>query len=244
VSSSGDDPPLSEGGTKPLRDATADTLRKSAEYRRRLTSRSEAFGPGYRMTDAEHEGRWFVDHGHAPTADELSLSCSRVGRNEAPQLIFFLDWNYLLTDEALTANIANVWSSCDGPELRSNHDLWRDYFERAGYTVNGKPADRPPEFRSTRFISPAVNERMSDRTAVGTWLIAPTTRGPRASFTGGGSRAPLSSRRRAGAGRSRATSSGARRGDHQPEAGRISHGNFGRGDFHPGHSSARRRAVD
>jgi hypothetical protein len=145
VSSSGDDPPLSEGRTKPLDDATADTLRKSAEYRRRLASRSEAFGPGYRMTDAEHEARWFVDHGHAPTADELSLSCSRVGRNEAPQLIFFLDWNYLLTDEALTANIANVWSSCDGPELRSNHDLWRDYFERAGYTVNGKPADRPPE---------------------------------------------------------------------------------------------------
>jgi hypothetical protein len=143
VSSSGDDPPLSEGRTKPLDDATADTLRKSAEYRRRLASRSEAFGPGYRMTDAEHEGRWFVDHGHAPTADELSLSCSRVDRNEAPQLIFFLDWNHLLTDEALTANIANVWSSCDGPELRSDHDLWRDYFDRAGYTVNGKPADRP-----------------------------------------------------------------------------------------------------
>ena len=109
MSSSEDNPPLSEGGRKPLRDATAANLRKSAEYRRRLASRSEGFGPGYRRTDAENEARWFVDHGHAPTADELWLSCSRVGRNEAPQLIFFLDWHHLLTDEALTANIANVW---------------------------------------------------------------------------------------------------------------------------------------
>ena len=143
MSSSEDNPPLSEGGTKPLRDATAATLRKSAEYRRRLAARFETFGAGYRMTEAENEGHWFVDHGYAPTADELSLSCSRVGRNNAPQLLFFLDWNHLLTDEALTANIANVWSSCDGAEVRSDHDLWRDYFERAGYTVNGKPADRP-----------------------------------------------------------------------------------------------------
>jgi hypothetical protein len=95
------------------------------------------------MTDAENEGRWFVDHGHAPTADELYLSSRRVGRNEAPRLMFYLDWNHLLTDEALTANVADVWSSCDGPELRFDRDLWRDYFQRAGYTVNGKPADRP-----------------------------------------------------------------------------------------------------
>jgi hypothetical protein len=165
VSSSGDDPPLSEGRTKPLDDATADTLRKSAEYRRRLASRSEGFGPGYRMTDAENEGRWFVDHGHAPTADELSLSCSRVDRNEAPQLIFFLDWNHLLTDEALTANIADVWSSSDGPELRFDQDLWRDYFQRAGATpsTGGRPTVR-------RGRSPCIAARHRNS--------GPTGRGP------------------------------------------------------------------
>ena len=76
--------------------------------------------------------------------DELSLSCSRDGRNGAAELVFFLDWHHLLTDDALTANIADVWSSCDGPELWFDHDLWRDYFERAGYTVNGsRPTVQP-----------------------------------------------------------------------------------------------------
>jgi hypothetical protein len=142
VSKSGDDLLLPEGAEL-LRDASADDLRKLAEHRRRLASRSEVFGSGYRMTGAENVGRWFVDQGHAPTADELSLSCSQVGRNGAAELLFFLDWNHLLTDEALRVNIADVWSSCDGPELRSDQDLWRDYFERAGYTVDGKRAEPP-----------------------------------------------------------------------------------------------------
>ncbi len=182
MSSSEDDLPLPGGRAKPLRDATADDLGKSAEYRRRLATLIEGFRPGYRMTDAENEGRWFVDHGHAPTADELSLSCCRIGRNEAPRLMFYLDWNHLLTDEALTANIADVWSSCDGPELRFDHDLWRDYFARAGYTANGKPADRPaapltlyrgapPEHRADWTWTD--NREMAAKDASGEWNRRP-----------------------------------------------------------------------
>jgi hypothetical protein len=78
-----------------------------------------------------------------PTPNELFVACGRVGRNQAVELLVALWERELLTREAATANVASVWSDAEFPDSYAAHSIWRELFLLAGYTVDGRSAERP-----------------------------------------------------------------------------------------------------
>lgn len=96
------------------------------------------------MFTLEESFAYFVEWGE-PSAADLDVTLGRLGRNDGPALLFDLLCEGLLTAEAASAHVASVWSSAEFPDRNIPHETWRELFALAGYTVDGKPADRPTE---------------------------------------------------------------------------------------------------
>lgn len=94
-------------------------------------------------TDPQQLLWWFQDRGRELSMDECIAACVSVGRNGAPGLLSWLSAHSLLSPEVTTACVAEAWSMAEYPERCLDQDDWRDLFELAGYTVDGKPAARP-----------------------------------------------------------------------------------------------------
>src|SRR5487761_1177695 len=77
------------------------------------------------------------------TAAEFMTISLRAGRIHGPALL----WNAVLlkviSEDALTSVIGEVWSMAEYPERCLTRRDWLEFFGRAGFTVNGKPAPRP-----------------------------------------------------------------------------------------------------
>ena len=67
------------------------------------------------------------------------------GRNGAPARLFEAWVAREITQEILTATITGVWSAAEWPEECVSRKAWLYLFERAGFTIDGRPAERPAE---------------------------------------------------------------------------------------------------
>lgn len=94
------------------------------------------------MLTVEGNMNYFYEHGE-PSVDELKDALCRVDRVYGPHLLIYLWGEGLLTTDALRATIGDVWSMAEYPDVALPRETWRDLFSEAGYTVDGKPAQRP-----------------------------------------------------------------------------------------------------
>lgn len=86
----------------------------------------------------------FVQLGHA-TLDEFERWVERVGRTNAPALLFDAWYGEIIDQDTLTAVVGPIWSDAEYPDRCLDRDIWRDLFDAGGYTVDGQPAERPTE---------------------------------------------------------------------------------------------------
>lgn len=101
----------------------------------------------------------FAEHGE-PDANELGTALLRLGRNDGPALLYDLLMEGLLTADALVPHIGNVWNAAEYPDRHLSHDVWRELFQFAGYTRNGR-AEAPPAKPLTLYRG-SVPERRAD----------------------------------------------------------------------------------
>lgn len=90
--------------------------------------------------------RALVDHFREygkPTVGALDVALARVGRDNSPELFFSLMEEGLITRWACRRFVGDVWSACDHPENAVEKELWLAAFGWAGYTVDGRGAERP-----------------------------------------------------------------------------------------------------
>lgn len=93
--------------------------------------------------------------------EALDAVLNAVDPDDAPALLFDLDWDGLLTDEACTL-AGPVWCSAGYPQDCADTVAWRVLFERAGYCIDGVPAQRPRQpLRLYRGSVEARKERWS-----------------------------------------------------------------------------------
>lgn len=95
------------------------------------------------ITDVDELLEYIFDRDIEPGAEELRLMIGRVGRNAGPAVLESLRCEDLLTHEAATALVGDVWSSAEYPEDYLGRADWLALFTLAGYTVDGKAASRP-----------------------------------------------------------------------------------------------------
>lgn len=94
------------------------------------------------------------------TKGELIRLISRAGRCYAPEFVAIAYVSGKVTGETLTALVGAAWSEAEYPDRELHHDTWRRLFDTAGFTVDGKPADRPTE--PEMLYRGSVPERRTD----------------------------------------------------------------------------------
>ena len=94
------------------------------------------------------------------TTAELEQLISRAGRNYGPQFLDEAVSEAKVTAETVTALVGGIWSSAEFPDRYLDHGTWRWLFDIAGFTVDGRPADRPTE--PLALFRGAVPERRTD----------------------------------------------------------------------------------
>jgi hypothetical protein len=77
------------------------------------------------------------------TLDEFETRLYRGRRNDGPALLFDAWFGRSISREVLTATIAGIWSGAEYPLTALGQQTWRELFDEAGYTVDGKLTDRP-----------------------------------------------------------------------------------------------------
>lgn len=77
------------------------------------------------------------------TTAELEYLIGREGRNSGPGRLADAYSDGKITAESVTALIGHVWSNAEYPDRELDQDTWRWLFDVAGFTIDGKPADRP-----------------------------------------------------------------------------------------------------
>jgi hypothetical protein len=77
------------------------------------------------------------------TTDELETLISRAGRNEGPVFLATAYAENLVEADTVTALVGGIWSSAEFPDRYLDHGTWRGLFNVAGFTIDGKPAERP-----------------------------------------------------------------------------------------------------
>ena len=124
---------------------------------------------------------YFLANGK-PTVDALLTARCRVGRNNGPELLWRLYESGLLTRWSATRHVAAAWSGCEFPEdalWDYDPDAWHYLFGLAGYTVDGRRAERPTEpVKLYRGASWERREGMSwtDDVTVARWFANRSTR--------------------------------------------------------------------
>jgi hypothetical protein len=75
--------------------------------------------------------------------DDLFRLCSRAGRIHGPALLH-MAWTYRVISAAVVSAMTGpVWGLAEYPEETLGRRNWLDLFTVAGFTVGGRPADRP-----------------------------------------------------------------------------------------------------
>lgn len=77
------------------------------------------------------------------TTEELEHLIGLAGRNNGPALLFDAWFGKKINRDTLTAVIGPAWSAAEYPDQNLDRGTWRYLFRKSGFTVDGKPADRP-----------------------------------------------------------------------------------------------------
>lgn len=91
----------------------------------------------------------FLSETVEPTADNIHVAACSLGRNYYPALVCTLYhegmlWGACGADVARTV-VPAAWSAAEFPMIQLDAEEWRDLFDLAGYTMDGRPAERPGE---------------------------------------------------------------------------------------------------
>lgn len=103
------------------------------------------------MTTATHRDLEYCDPFEAlprlgkVTTDEFERLLGFAGMRNGPALLFDAYAGRHIDSATITAVIGPVWSTAEYPDQNIDRDGWRILFRRAGFTIDGKPADRPEE---------------------------------------------------------------------------------------------------
>lgn len=96
----------------------------------------------------------------AVSVDDVYDALLRVGKNNGPALLCDLFQEGCLHAEAATAHVGSVWSMAEYPNQYLDTEDWRDLFDLAGFTIDGRLAARPTE--PVRLYRGSVPERRTD----------------------------------------------------------------------------------
>ena len=94
--------------------------------------------------------------------EEFKEQVARLGREAGPILLHERWTSGVMLASTLAAVIGGVWSAAEFPDdperdLSLSQDAWRDLFNAAGFTVGGRPTERPSE--ALRVYRGAIWER-------------------------------------------------------------------------------------
>lgn len=99
-----------------------------------------------KIFDVDDMSQWLRDNLELIDADTFHSAVVTVGRNGGPALLFDMHFSGRMTDAVLAEVIGGVWTGAEFPARSFDPpELWADLFDAAGYTVDGKPAERPTE---------------------------------------------------------------------------------------------------
>lgn len=76
---------------------------------------------------------------------EFATLLLRAGRAHGPALLWMAFDHGIIDAVTVTAHVGEVWRSAEYPDRALDWDDWVALFEAAGYTEEGKPAQRPRE---------------------------------------------------------------------------------------------------
>jgi hypothetical protein len=94
--------------------------------------------------------------------DQFRKMLGLAGRNVGPGLLLDAWTSHVILPTTVTAVISDVWSGAEYPQDSLTRVDWLDLFEVAGFTVDGRPAERPTEpVKLWRGCVPPLRRRMS-----------------------------------------------------------------------------------
>ncbi|MGY1548283.1 hypothetical protein [Streptomyces sp. MN6] len=83
-----------------------------------------------------------------------------VGRLDGPALLFDAWSGETIDASTLTAHVGQVWSMAEYPDAALDRPAWRRLFAAAGFTTDGRPAERPAD--PVELWRGSVSERRAD----------------------------------------------------------------------------------
>lgn len=89
--------------------------------------------------------RWAVRQTGPLSADAVMDAAAYAGRKHGPEILLGLWIRDAIAPDVLAAVIGSVWSAAEYPQPSLTALYWRELFHAAGFTVDGKPANRPTE---------------------------------------------------------------------------------------------------
>ncbi|MFF2548299.1 hypothetical protein ACFVUY_37880 [Kitasatospora sp. NPDC058063] len=86
-----------------------------------------------------------VELGEQLDAERFAELLLMAGRLDGPALIFDAWLGEVINEDTLAAHLGRVWSMAEYPDAALGHDGWRALFDAAGFTADGRRAERPAE---------------------------------------------------------------------------------------------------
>lgn len=84
-----------------------------------------------------------VEHGELLDAGRFAGLLLRAGRLEGPALLCKAWSGGVIGVGIFVAQVGRVWSMAEYPDAALDRETWRTLFAAAGFTVDGRPAERP-----------------------------------------------------------------------------------------------------
>ncbi|MFD9596799.1 hypothetical protein ACFWA9_29180 [Kitasatospora sp. NPDC059973] len=106
-----------------------------------------AAGPGSELRDLSEEAFAAVaeaaECGELLDADRFAALLLKAGRLDGPALLFDAWFGQAIDAATLAAHVGQVWSMAEYPDATLDRAAWRELFTAAGFTTDGRPAERP-----------------------------------------------------------------------------------------------------
>lgn len=84
-----------------------------------------------------------AEHGELLDADRIAELLLQAGRLNGPALLSTAWFSQVIDAGTLVTQVGRVWSMAEYPDAALDRELWRKLFTTAGFTVDGRPAERP-----------------------------------------------------------------------------------------------------
>jgi hypothetical protein len=85
------------------------------------------------------------EHNVMFSSEEFFTLYSRAGKDAAPGLLVVAWSSGMISEDVITASIGGIWSGASFPQETLVRADWLELFNVAGFTIGGKPTERPGE---------------------------------------------------------------------------------------------------